>query len=117
MVGVTPYFVTPSFLPISVTHSINDISHQGGYLNLLCGKGLLFMRILLVGPTALDSKGNPIKQRKLHLPGLTLPMLAAVTPRHYEVRLVSETVEDIPFAEHWDLVGITGMGSGIVRAW
>ncbi|MDT4897293.1 MAG: hypothetical protein QOH25_2370 [Acidobacteriota bacterium] len=75
------------------------------------------MRILLIGPTALDSKGNPIKQRKLHLPGLTLPMLAAVTPSHCELRLVNETVEDIPFAEHWDLVGITGMGSGIVRAW
>ncbi|MBA3765631.1 MAG: B12-binding domain-containing radical SAM protein [Acidobacteria bacterium] len=75
------------------------------------------MRILLVGPTALDSKGNPIKQRKLHLPGLTLPMLAAVTPQHCELRLVNETVEDIPFDERWDLVGITGMGSGIVRAW
>lgn len=75
------------------------------------------MRILLVGPTALDGNGQPIKQRKLHLPGLTLPMLAAVTPRHCDVRLVNETVEDIPFDEHWDLVGITGMGSGIVRAW
>lgn len=74
-------------------------------------------RILLIGPTALDSKGQPIKQRRLHLPGLTLPMLAAVTPRDCEVRLISETVDDIPFDEHWDLVGITGMGSGIVRAW
>jgi radical SAM superfamily enzyme YgiQ (UPF0313 family) len=62
-------------------------------------------------------KGRPIKQRKLHLPGLTLPMLAAVTPAHYEIRLVNETVEDIPFDERWDLVGVTGMGSGIVRAW
>jgi radical SAM superfamily enzyme YgiQ (UPF0313 family) len=62
-------------------------------------------------------KGRPIKQRKLHLPGLTLPMLAAVTPPGCTLRLVSETVEDIPFDEHWDLVGVTGMGSGIVRAW
>jgi radical SAM superfamily enzyme YgiQ (UPF0313 family) len=75
------------------------------------------MRILLLGPTALDGKGRPIKQRRLHLPGLTLPMLAAVTPGHCHVRLVNETVEEIPFDEHWDLVGITGMGSGIVRAW
>lgn len=70
-----------------------------------------------MGPTALDWKGRPIKQSRLHLPGLTLPMLAAVTPPHVELRLLSETVEDIPFDEHWDLVGITGMGSGIVRAW
>lgn len=75
------------------------------------------MKILLIGPTALDFHGQPIKQRKLHLPGLTLPMLAAVTPDWARVRLLSETVEDIPFDEPWDLVGITGMGSGLVRAW
>lgn len=74
-------------------------------------------RILLIGPTALDFHGKPIKQRRLHLPGLTLPMLAAVTPDDCEVRLVSETVDDVPFDEPWDIVGITGMGSGIVRAW
>lgn len=74
-------------------------------------------RLLLVGPTALDMRGQPIKQRRLHLPGLTLPMLAAVTPHEYEIRIVNETVHDIPFEDHWDVVGITGMGSGIVRAW
>jgi radical SAM superfamily enzyme YgiQ (UPF0313 family) len=75
------------------------------------------MKILLVGPTALDYEGKPIKQRRLHLPGLTLPMLAAVTPKDIDIRIVFETVEDIPFDDHWDLVALTGMGSGIVRAW
>jgi radical SAM superfamily enzyme YgiQ (UPF0313 family) len=75
------------------------------------------MRVLLIGPTALDYHGRPIKQRKLHLPGLTLPMLAAVTPADVDLRIVSETVDDIPFDQPWDLVGLTGMGSGIVRAW
>lgn len=75
------------------------------------------MKVLLIGPTALDYNGKPIKQSRLHLPGLTLPMLAAVTPPDVELRLLSETVEDIPFDEHWDLVGLTGMGSGIYRAW
>ncbi len=74
-------------------------------------------RTLLIAPTALDFSGRPIKERKLHLPGLTLPMLAAVTPPEVYVRLVFETVEDIPFHEPWDLVGVTSMGSGIVRAW
>lgn len=74
-------------------------------------------RILLVAPTALDYSGRPIRQRRMHLPGLTLPMLAALTPAEFEVRLVFETVEDIPYDEHWDLVGLTGMGSGLVRAW
>ena len=75
------------------------------------------MRVLLIGPTALDDCGRPIKQRKLHLPGLTLPMLAAVTPEKFSVKLISETVEESPYNENWDLVGLTGMGSGIVRAW
>ena len=74
-------------------------------------------RLLLIGPTALDSVGRPIRQRRVHLPGLTLPMLAAVTPPHWEVRLISETVSEIPYDEHWDVVGLTGMGSGLVRAW
>lgn len=75
------------------------------------------MRVLLIGPTALDAGGRPIKQRRLHLPGLTMSMLGAVTPPEVTLRAVCETVSDIPFAEHWDLVGVTGMGSGIVRAW
>lgn len=75
-------------------------------------------KVLLVAPTAMDYEGNPIKQRKLHLPALTLPMLAAITPPdEAEVMLVSETSEDIPFDQHWDLVGLTGMGSGIARAY
>jgi radical SAM superfamily enzyme YgiQ (UPF0313 family) len=46
-----------------------------------------------------------------------MPMLAAVTPPDVDLRIVYETVEDIPWDEHWDLVGLTGMGSGIVRGW
>jgi radical SAM superfamily enzyme YgiQ (UPF0313 family) len=74
-------------------------------------------KILLIAPTALDSAGRPIRQRRLHLPCLTLPLLAAATPENVDVRLIYETVEDIPWEDHWDLVGLTGMGSGIVRAW
>lgn len=75
-------------------------------------------KVLLIAPTAMDYNGQPIKQRKLHLPALTLPMLAAITPENeVELTLVSETSETIPFDEHWDLVGLTGMGSGIARAY
>ncbi len=75
------------------------------------------MKILLVSPTALDFDGKPIKQSRVHLPGLTLPMLAAVTPADVDVHLILETTQEIPFDEDWDAVGLTGMGSGIVRAW
>lgn len=75
------------------------------------------MRVLLVAPTALDSSGRPIKQRRVHLPGLTLQMLAAVTPADVDLHLCGETTNSIPFDEPWDLVGLTGMGSGLFRAW
>jgi len=75
------------------------------------------MRVLLVAPTALDSSGKPIKQRRIHLPGLTFSMLAAVTPPDVDLHLCAETTTDIPFDEPWDLVGLTGMGSGLYRAW
>ncbi len=75
------------------------------------------MRVVLIAPTALDFHGRPIKQRRIHLPGLTLQMLAAVTPADVRLHLVNETAEDVPFDEPWDLVGLTGMGSGLVRAW
>ncbi len=74
-------------------------------------------RVLLVASTALDYQNQPIKTKKLYLPGLTMPMLAAVTPPEVELTMISETIQDIPFEENWDLVGITGMGSGLVRAW
>jgi len=74
-------------------------------------------RVLLISPTALDGAGRPIKQSRLYLPGLTMPMLAAVTPPHIQLRLIYESVHDIPFDEPWDLVGLTGMGSGVSRAW
>lgn len=74
-------------------------------------------RILLIAPTALDWEGRPITQRKLYLPGLTLAMLAAATPDDCDLTLISESVHAIPWDEPWDLVGLTAMGSGIVRAW
>jgi radical SAM superfamily enzyme YgiQ (UPF0313 family) len=74
-------------------------------------------RILLIAPTALDYHAQPIKKKKLYLPGLTLISLASITPPEFDLTLVSETVTDIPFDEKWDLVGLTGMGSGIKRAW
>ena len=75
-------------------------------------------KILLISPTGLDSKGKPIIQRKTYLPGLTMPQLAAMTPKQFDVTCVSETSEPIPWSEDWDIVGLTGMGgSGVIRAY
>jgi hypothetical protein len=49
------------------------------------------MRVVLIAPTALDVLGRPIKQRRVRLPGLSMPMLAAVTPPDVQLDLVNET--------------------------
>ena len=74
-------------------------------------------RVLLVAPTALDWQGRPITQRKMYLPALTLPLLAAEAPPDCDIRLVYESVQRIPWDAPWDLVALTAMGSGIARAW
>jgi radical SAM superfamily enzyme YgiQ (UPF0313 family) len=73
--------------------------------------------VLLIAPTALDYHGEPIKKKKLYLPGLTLASLASVTPDDVDLTLMNEPVSEPPFDRHWDLVGLTGMGSGLKRAW
>ncbi|MEN8201964.1 MAG: radical SAM protein [Bacteroidota bacterium] len=75
------------------------------------------MKILLLSPTIYDRNKNLIKQKRVWLPGLTLPYLAALTPEDSEIRILDETTEEIPFDEHWDLVGMTSVGASIIRAW
>jgi radical SAM superfamily enzyme YgiQ (UPF0313 family) len=75
------------------------------------------LKLLLIVPSALDSHGQPVKLKKLLLPSITMPMLAAVTPDYVRIKIIYETIEDIPYGEKWDLVGLTGMGSGSFRAW
>jgi radical SAM superfamily enzyme YgiQ (UPF0313 family) len=74
-------------------------------------------QVLLVSPAALDYHGAPIKKKRLYLPGLTLISLAAVTPDSVDLTLVNEPIHDLPVDRRWDLVGLTGMGSGLKRAW
>ncbi len=75
------------------------------------------MKLLLVNPTIYDCRGELIKQKRVWLPGLTLPYLAALTPEDVEVRIVDEVTCDVPFDGDWDLVGISSFGSGITRTW
>lgn len=74
-------------------------------------------QVLLISPSALDFTGAPIKKKRLYLPGLTLTSLASVTPDSVDLTLVNEPIHDLPLDRHWDLVGLTGMGSGLKRAW
>ncbi|MFZ5969888.1 MAG: B12-binding domain-containing radical SAM protein [Bacillota bacterium] len=72
-------------------------------------------KLLLIQSTPYDSNRKPIKKSKLYFVGLAMPLLAALTPRDWDVEIVLETIEDIPFDTDADLIAIGSMGHAIIR--
>src|SRR3990172_2110494 len=75
------------------------------------------MNILLVYPTRLNKNGTPIKYWKAFIPPLQLAVLNALTPDKHNVTVINDIVEDIPFSNSFDLVGITAMTTQSERAY
>lgn len=73
-------------------------------------------KLLLVQPTPYDGQGQPIKKRRLYFVGLTMPLLAALTPPEWEVEICLETIDDVPLDTDAGVVGIGSMGHGILRS-
>ena len=73
-------------------------------------------KILLIQPTIYDDSGSLIKVKKLYFIGLTMPLLAALTPPKWQVDICIESVEDIPFNTDASIVGIGSMGHSLKRA-
>ncbi len=72
-------------------------------------------KLLLIQSTPYDSNRRPIKKKKLYFVGLGLPLLAALTPADWEVEIVLETIEEIPFDTDADVVAIGSMGHAVIR--
>lgn len=73
-------------------------------------------KIVLIQPSPYDKNRKPLKKKKLYFAGLALPLLAALTPKDYEVEIIFEILEDIPFDTEADLIGISSMGHGVLRS-
>ncbi len=73
-------------------------------------------KLLLIQPSPYDSSKIPIKKKRLYFVGLSLPLLAAMTPPDWEVELIFEIIEDIPYDTDADLIGISTMGHGVIRS-
>lgn len=73
-------------------------------------------KLLLVQPTPYDSTGRPITKHRLYFVGLTMPLLAALTPPDWQVEICLETIEPVPLDTDADVVGIGSMGHGILRS-
>jgi radical SAM superfamily enzyme YgiQ (UPF0313 family) len=72
-------------------------------------------KLLLVQPTQYGPDDKPCKQRRIYLPGLALPLLAAMAPPRWEIEIKLEVVDEIDFDADVDLVGIGTMGYAIWR--
>ena len=73
-------------------------------------------RLLLIQPSPYDKDKKPIRKSRLYFVGLALPLLAALTPEDWEVEIILETIEEIPFETDADLIGISTMGHGVLRS-
>jgi radical SAM superfamily enzyme YgiQ (UPF0313 family) len=73
-------------------------------------------RLLLIQSSHRSGEGGRLaKQGRLHLPGLALPLLAAMAPPSWQVDIKYELIETIDGREEADLVGISAMGHGLFR--
>ncbi len=72
-------------------------------------------KILFIQPTQYAESGKLCKQKKINLPGLAFPLLAAYLPAHWEVELLIEVVDEINFETDADIVGIGTMGHATFR--
>ena len=72
-------------------------------------------KILFIQPTQYAESGKLCKQSRINLPGLAFPLLAAYTPRHWDVELLIEVVDNIDFDTQADIVGIGSMGHATFR--
>jgi radical SAM superfamily enzyme YgiQ (UPF0313 family) len=73
-------------------------------------------KVLLIQSSQYFSNGDVVKQRKLYLPGLVFPLLAAIAPENWEVEIKLEVIDDINFETDADIIGIGAMGHAIFRA-
>lgn len=73
-------------------------------------------KLMLIQPSQYSATGRLIKQKRLYMPGLVFPLLAAMTPSHWEVDARIEILDDIDLDTDADLVGIGAMGHAFFRA-
>jgi radical SAM superfamily enzyme YgiQ (UPF0313 family) len=74
-------------------------------------------KALLISSTITRKEtGEPIKQAMLHIPGLAIPLLAALTPDDWDVELCFETIDEVPYDTDADVVAVTAMGYALWHA-
>jgi radical SAM superfamily enzyme YgiQ (UPF0313 family) len=74
-------------------------------------------KVLLIQSTQYSANSrNLCKQKRIYLPGLAFPLLAAYLPGNWEIEVNIEVVDEINFDTDADIVGIGAMGHAVFRA-
>ena len=73
-------------------------------------------KVLFIQPSQYLSTGEIVKQKKLYLPGLVFPLLAAMLPENWKAEVSLEVIDEINFNSDADIIGIGAMGHSIFRA-
>ncbi|MFP4106587.1 MAG: B12-binding domain-containing radical SAM protein [Phycisphaerae bacterium] len=73
-------------------------------------------RLLFIKPSTYDRSGTLVRGKKGFFPSRTLPYLAALTPSRYDMRVIDDSVQEIPFDADVDLVALSGMLTNVPRA-
>ncbi|MBU0934481.1 MAG: radical SAM protein [Spirochaetes bacterium] len=73
-------------------------------------------KLLLIQSTPYAPDGSLVKKKRLYFVGLGLPLLAALSPADWDIQIVLETIEEIPFDSDADLVAIGSMGHAVIRS-
>ncbi len=74
------------------------------------------MKVALINPRTDGTRVNSKLKKIATIFRVTLPVLAAYTPKDIDLRVYEESVEDIDFNEEFDLVGISVLTSSFQRA-
>lgn len=72
-------------------------------------------KILFIQPTQYAEDGELCKQKKINLPGLAFPLLAAYTPDNWEVQVAIEVVDEVDYNSDADIIAIGTMGHATFR--
>ncbi len=77
------------------------------------------MKLLIIQPShyLAPSNRSPYKTRKRSVVNLTLPYLAALTPKEWDVTLVDEQLNDLDYSAPVDAVAITAWTMNSLRAY
>lgn len=102
------------------THTITSAATTGGQGARRCFAGFAEMaRLLIIQPTHYLSPSirSLHKTKKRSVVNLTLPYLAALSPREWSVSLIDEQLSDVDFNAPVDMVAITAWTMNSLRAY